>query len=81
MHKFAAIRMHDLKAMISRVRYSLNANHALDVHDVSPRHNGYVDVGHVRKPLQDVLGLGGQDRKIRMRGNGRQGAVVVQQQG
>lgn len=61
-------------------RCAAATHHVLDVVDVAAGDDGDVDVGHVGEALQRVLGLERQRGEVGVRRDGRQRAVVVQQQ-
>ena len=80
MDELAAVRMKNLEAVIAGVGDAIDADHGLDVVNVSPGYDGDVDVRQIGQPLQNVLRLGRQYSQVRMGGDRCQGAVVVQEQ-
>lgn len=80
MHEVRAVRVQDLDPVAARVRHVLDAHHGLDVVQRPAGDYGNVHVRHPAEPLQHLDRLLGHDRQVRVRGQVRQRAVVVEDQ-
>ena len=74
-----AVGMQNLQSVVAGVSDVINAHHGFDISHTAAWNHGDVDVGAFRQAFQYSFRFVGNDGHVRMRGNGSQSAVVVEE--